>query len=230
MKIGLLVCDHVRPDYVEEFGTYPQMFRRLFPNLNFVDYFVVDGQFPIEVNECDAYIITGSKYAAYDKEDWILMLKEFIMEIYESGRKYAGICFGHQMLAESLGGKVEKAKVGWGIGVHTFGITKKANWMKPDLASINLLLLCQDQVVELPPTSTVYASSDFCPVAMFTVGENMLGIQAHPEFTKAYDKRIMYDRLDRMGKETVEKAVESLVLDTDHEVVAKWVVQFLDRS
>src|SRR5215217_7450772 len=112
MKVGLLECDHVREELLHIAGDYRQMFPALFsqvaPDWEFRFYGVCNGHFPESAGECDLYICTGSKFSVYDEEDWILRLKDFVKEIYESGKKYAGICFGHQMLAEALGGKVEK--------------------------------------------------------------------------------------------------------------------------
>ncbi|MEZ4959027.1 MAG: hypothetical protein R2830_04355 [Saprospiraceae bacterium] len=229
MKIGLLECDHVLPKFRPIAGDYSDMFRALFPALELVNYDVCNGHFPASPHECDGYLVTGSKHSVYDEVDWILELKAFVKAIYESGRTYVGVCFGHQMLGEALGGKVEKAKTGWHVGVHSFDVTAKEDWMKPPLEQFNLLMSCQDQVVKLPENSVVLAKTPTCPVAMFRVGENMLGIQAHPEFPKPYARALLESRRERIGAELVEAALKRFDLPLTDRVVAQWIVRFLEK-
>lgn len=229
MKIGILVCDHVSNKNLPIGGDYSDMFNTLLPSLDTVNYDVCKGIFPKSPSECDGYLVTGSKYSVYDQKDWILELKAFVKAIYDSGKKYIGVCFGHQMLGEALGGKVEKAKTGWSVGVNTFEVLKKEDWMEPFQADYNLMMMCQDQVVELPENSTVLAKTANCPVGMFRVGENMLGVQAHPEFPKAYELALLDSRWDRITAEKISAAKESLALPVHDRVVAQWMLQFLAK-
>ena len=175
-------------------------------------------------------MVTGSKHSVYDEIDWILQLKSFVLEIWQSQTSYIGVCFGHQMLAEALGGKVQKAESGWSIGVNTFEISQHRNWILPPRASLNLLMMCQDQVKVLPENSTVLAHTSSCPVGMFTVGNKMLGIQAHPEFSKKYNQTLMEDRLEIMGKEKVENGLESLSKELDNSTIVNWIINFIQQN
>ncbi|GGC09981.1 glutamine amidotransferase-related protein [Dyadobacter sediminis] len=230
MKVGLLECDHVREDLLHIAGDYRQMFPALFskvaPGWEFVFYDVCNGHFPASAEECDVYICSGSKSSVYDQEEWILQLKQFVKDIYQSEKKYIGVCFGHQMLGEALGGKVQKSDSGWCVGVHSFQIIKKENWMQPEQDSLNLLMMCQDQVVKLPPESILLAQSENCPNAMFRVGERMLGIQAHPEFPKIYDKALMELRTERIGQAKVDSGIASLEWPTHETIAAEWIRNF----
>jgi len=227
MKVGLLLCDHVRPEFREEFEDYPAIFQRAWPSFDFEVFAVCDGQFPASVDICDAYIATGSSYSVYEEIDWIIQLQQLIRDIHQSEKYYLGVCFGHQLLAEALGGQVKKAQSGWSIGVQTFTISQKEAWMEPFQAELNLLMMCQDQVHVLPPNATVLASTPACPVGIFRVGNRMLGVQAHPEFSKAYDRLLMETRIDRIGAATVAKAIESLSLPLDATRFIQWTVRFL---
>lgn len=227
MKVGLLVCDHVLEKYRPIAGGYEDMFPALLPKVKMTKFFVCDGQFPADVHDCDAYVCTGSKYSVYDDEDWIKQLKAFVAELHEQQKTYVGVCFGHQMLAEALGGKVRRAQVGWSVGVHPFKIAVREPWMTPFQPRVNLLMLCQDQVHRLPEGSTVLAAAPDCPVGMFTVGKRMLGIQAHPEFPVAYAQAVIQDRIDRIGAEKAEAALQSLSRATHGELVAGWITAFL---
>lgn len=227
MKIGLLECDHVNPDLHAIAGDYRDMFRSWLPGVKWTYYDVCKGQFPAAAGDSDAYVCTGSRHSVYDTVDWILELKEFVQELSGSSTPFIGVCFGHQMLGEALGGKVEKAATGWNVGVHTFDILEQEPWMAPFHPRLNLLMMCQDQVVQLPPDSTVLAHTATCPVAMFRVGERMLGIQGHPEFPIAYEQRLLEIRREKIGEDKATAAIASLKIPVNKSVMATWVMQFL---
>lgn len=228
MKIGLLECDHVLPELSHFGGDYRDMFPALLPTLEFVPYDVCEGHFPGGIDDCDAWLCTGSRHSVYDGESWIQALKEFVWELHQAEKKFVGICFGHQLLGEALGGKVNKSERGWCVGVHTFSTLQTEPWMSPFLGSLNLLMSCQDQVSILPAGATVLASAPACEVGMFRVGNHMLGIQAHPEFPPAYARALMESRQARIGEETVQRARETFGLPLHAPAVADWILQFLN--
>ena len=230
MKVGLLECDHVAEKYRSISGTYPQMFAELLPDVEFVNFDVINGHFPNTVDECQAYICTGSKYSVYQEIDWIENLKGFVAELYQHQKRFVGVCFGHQLLAEALGGKVLKNGYGWNVGIHPFEILSQEQWMTPFKQQIQLLMMCQDQVVSLPKNAKLLAKADDCSVGIFKVGESMLGIQAHPEFSKQYEKFLMLDRIDRIGPEKVKKAIQSLENAPDKDLIASWILNFLQKK
>lgn len=227
MKIGLLECDHVAEPLRQIAGDYRDMFRVIFPGIELEIYDVCNGQFPASAAACEAYVCTGSRFSVYDPGAWIAELKSLVQGIYRGGQKFVGVCFGHQMLGEALGGKVEKAASGWNVGVHRFDILRQEAWMDPFQTPLQLLMSCQDQVIQLPENSTVLAAATNCPVGMFRVGEHMLGIQAHPEFPKEYARRLMEFRRDKIGPVKVAAALESLNQPVHSEVLAHWMTRFL---
>lgn len=227
MKVGLFICDHVEDKLQSEFGDYPDMFARLFPEFNFVLYDVCKGHFPEDVKECEIYMCTGSFRSVYDDIDWITQLKSVIREIYEQKIFFIGCCFGHQLIGEALGGKVQKAPTGWCVGIHQFEIQKQKEWMPLGASSFNILMLCQDQILELPPHSQVLASNALCPVGVIQVGETMLGFQGHPEFSKGYDTILMQNR--SIGADIVKKGLASLELEIDTTVFRDWIFGFLKK-
>lgn len=228
MKVGLLECDHVIDSLREISGDYRDMFSAFLPELEFEYFDVCKGQLPATADACEAYLCTGSRLSVYDQEGWILELKSFVRKIHSGGQKFVGVCFGHQMMGEALGGKVEKAASGWNVGAHQFNIQVQEHWMEPFQTPLNLLMMCQDQVVQLPEKSIVLAATVTCPVGMFRVGENMLGIQAHPEFSKEYVRRLMEIRREKIGAVKVANALESMSQPVHGEVLAKWIMRFLN--
>ncbi len=231
MKIGLLECDHVLERYRHIAGDYREMFAALFdhhaPKITLRPFDVCNAEFPSSIDACDAYLATGSRFSAYDDVDWIHSLKNFTRRVHEAKKPFAGVCFGHQIMAEALGGKVARAESGWGVGVHDFEIIRPEPWMRPEQSVCGLQYMHQDQVERLPENGVIIARNDHCPVAMFRIGDSMLGIQGHPEFPKAYSEALLLDRVERIGEERVKAALASLDKPTDESVIAKWIIEFL---
>lgn len=235
MRLGILQCDSVRHELQPEFGDYPDMFRRLLssadPDLTFRVYDLTSGEFPDTLDECDAWLFTGSKWGVNDDEDWIRRAEVLAAHLHEERRPTIGICFGHQLIARALGGRTEKATAaGWGVGVHTARILSRPGWMAPAADDLSLLVSHQDQVTELPAGATLLAAHPFCPHDMYQVGEHILTFQGHPEFRKGYSQATMDRRREQLGEETYRRGVESLELATDEAVAAEWIVRFLRRA
>jgi GMP synthase-like glutamine amidotransferase len=229
MKIGLLGCDDV-PDRLRHIaGGYREMFAGLLkpqiPNAELAWFDVYKGELP-SVDACDAYVCTGSRYSAYDDRDWIKALEAYVRQLHEARKPFVGICFGHQVLAQALGGEVTRAEQGWGIGVHEMRIAESESWMEPQRNELKLEYMHADQVQVLPPGSVVLASAPHCPVAMFRVG-TMLGIEGHPEFPAAYVEGLLRDRRERIGAERVDAALVSLSEPADDGIAARWIANFL---
>src|SRR5688572_13154507 len=106
--IGLLQCDHVRDEYRHIGGDYDEMFQRWLPAECRI-YRVVDGEAPRNIGECAAYVSTGSHASVYDDEPWISRFAELVRAIHAAGAPMLGVCFGHQMIAHALGGRVAKS-------------------------------------------------------------------------------------------------------------------------
>jgi len=230
MIIGLLQCDHISPEFQHLIPDYTAAFRDLFakyaPDITLRVYDVCHGELPQSIDECAGYITTGSKYSVYDDVPWIHQLAEFVRQAYAQRAKFVGICFGHQMLAFALGGTVAKSDHGWGIGTKPVTLTHSKDWMQPEQHEYRLLLSHQDQVLTLPDGAELLGGNEHCPISMFGMGDSMLGIQAHPEFTPAYAKSLMDSRIERIGAETVQKAAATLNETTDEAVIVHWIEAF----
>lgn len=230
MKLGILKTDTVRPEWVPQFGEYPDMFIALLgevdPALEFAVYDVEGGEYPQDIDEVDAYLITGSKSSVYDDKLWIPPLIEFVQALAQRRKKMVGICFGHQLIAQALGGKTEKSLKGWGVGLHTHTFSRSPAWHDGS-EDLQLLVSHQDQVVENATGAEVLAGSDFCANAVCQVEDYILTFQGHPEFLPAYSREIMEYRRELIGEDVYEAGVASLAGQAEGERVARWVLAFL---
>ena len=231
MRIGILKTDTVRAEFQDDFGDYPDMFRQLLlaadPGLDFTNYDVQRGEYPGSLAACDAYLITGSRDSVYDNQRWIGDLAVFVGELHRARHKLIAICFGHQLVAHFLGGETRPAEVGWGVGVKMSEVVRRPAWMDPPADNIRLLVSHKDQVSKLPDGAEVFATSAYCPVAGYTIGDHVFAVQGHPEFDPGYARALIEWRRALLGEDCAEAGLESLGSATDERLVARWIVNFI---
>lgn len=231
MKLGLL--DAVPPKYyLAGEASDPDKFRQLFAAIG-IDgglphYDVTLSQFPPAVDTCDAYLITGSPVSVYDDLPWIPLLEDFIRQCYQAGKPLVGICFGHQIIAQALGGRVEKAVQGWLLGLHNLKIRQPKAWMRPQKLACSLYFVNQDQVVELPPGAEWLGYNDSCRYAMFTINDQVLCLQAHPEQSATSMRAFTNYLQQHLPPGLHQQALASLETQpSDATVFGQWIWQFL---
>ena len=215
MKIGILLVGRAPDDLVKEYGTYAEMLITLINSeekvFEFKTFNVLGSVFPKDHLECDGWIVTGSPHGVYEDHIWIPVISEMIQSIYRDKLPIFGVCFGHQLIAQALGGTVEKSIKGWGLGLHTYQISNKTNYMNNLLDEVTLNICHQDQVLQTPEGATVYAKSDFCENAGFYINDKVLTMQAHPEFLVDFIKDLLSARRDlTIPKEYVDPALVRL--------------------
>lgn len=235
LRICILETDVLRPELTAQYQGYGRMFEQLFlrqsvNQAEFRVYNVMNGDYPPEDERFDAYLVTGSKADSFGDDPWIQTLKAYLLKLYERGDKLLGVCFGHQLLALVLGGKAERADLGWGVGVHRYTLAAHAPWMDPQVTELTLLISHQDQVTQLPKGATVIASSDFCPNAAYHVGDQVLCFQGHPEFVHDYSRALLDARQEHLGDEVYQRAIASLKLEHHGDLVGEWMLRFVAHA
>ncbi|MEZ5598278.1 MAG: amidotransferase [Pseudomonadales bacterium] len=223
----LLQTDNVLDQFQMEHGDYPAMFAAVLADPD-IDVQVVDvREGPPPAGAAEAYVITGSRHSVYDDLPWIRALAEFLKGEIAAGRKVVGICFGHQLLAHFLGGRVTPAPGGWEVGVKATRLHERPCWMHAAPDEFSLLSSHKDQVASLPPEAKLLASSANCPVAGFTLGDNVVTFQGHPEFRKPYSRALMDYRRALLGEAVWAAGIASLAEPTSEVLVSQWIRDFL---
>jgi GMP synthase-like glutamine amidotransferase len=226
-QMGLLVCDNVYESYRTKCPDFLHMYSEAFPQIDFIPYHLHRGEFPSHLENLSGYMMTGSRYSAYDEEEWIIRAKQLIRDIKEADLLFVGICFGHQMIAEALGGEVKRAPVGWSVGIQSFEITNYKNWMRKKISNFNVQMMCQDQVHKLPKDTEIIAFRPECPVGIMQIGKKILGIQGHPEFPSAYAEALIRERKERIGIMRAEKALKTISQNLETNDIREIVQNFV---
>lgn len=234
MLIGILETGRPPEELKTAYGSYADMFKRLIGqadnDFEFKVYAVLDEQIPTDTQECDAWLVTGSRHGVYENLPWMLKLQDFIRAVWQAEVPMIGICFGHQIIATALGGRVEKSSKGWGAGLQEYKVNKPQTWMG-ERDSISFNAMHQDQVVELPADAEVIASSEFCEYAGLVYGGRILTFQGHPEFTSEFETELVkLRRGTSIPTPVADQALSSLEQGKQPEASSgEWMAKFFKR-
>lgn len=230
LRVGLLQCGHVHPELVAAHGDYPGLFGDLLGphGVEVTPYDVTSEPAPTDPGLEDAWLVSGSAESTYDPLGWIEPLEGFLRRLVTERVPLVAVCFGHQLLAQAHGGRVEKATAGWGAGAHDYQLTGgDVPWLRGELpATVRLVASHQDQVVTLPDGAEVVAGTTHCPVAGYTLGPSALAVQPHPEFTAELSRDLIELRRNRIGPERADAALATLDRPLDRDRVAGWMAAF----
>lgn len=220
MKIGILQSGDAPEQILAAEGTYADMFKDMLggKGFEFEVWRVIDMEFPASPSEADGWLITGSRHGAYEDHPWIAPLEALIREIDAARVPLVGICFGHQIIAQALGGRVIKHPGGWAIGLRRYHL---------GASEIALHAWHQDQVVDLPPRATVLAQNDTTQNAILAIGAHILTVQPHPEFGTSVVEGLIAHRASAVEPHLVAAAADSLGPKNDNDLLADWIADVL---
>ncbi|MEQ5793747.1 MULTISPECIES: type 1 glutamine amidotransferase [Paracoccus] len=187
MRIGILQCGQSPAQLKRDLGDYPDMFVRLLAGrgFDFTTWHVEGMEFPQDIHDADGWLLTGSRHGAYEDHAFIPPLEDFIRRVHDAGVPMVGICFGHQIIAQALGGTVVKHSGGWAVGAQDYDFGGQP---------VTLNAWHQDQVVALPPGAQVAGRNAFCENAALIYGDRAFTVQAHPEFGDDFIQGLMDTR------------------------------------
>ncbi len=230
--INILLCDTFPGLLPESIPSHEYLFEKRFhsvdPNIIFKVYRTLDGELPEHPAADELYLITGSNNAAYDTLPWILSLQEWIRMAAKQQVPLVGICFGHQVIAQALGGRVERYAGGWGVGIRESKVLDEE--MLPYFPDGRMRLICNhhDQVTQLPEGATPLATSDFCRYEGFRIGRHILTFQGHPEFTVDYERHLILNHAEDEDEVVKRQALASLeTMEHQGKTVAEFLLGWL---
>ena len=221
MLIGILQCGHFAQREDAPLRDYSVLYAELLKDsgFQFRTWSVVDMDFPKSPQDADGWLISGSKHGVYADLPFITPLEEFIRRIYADDVPMVGICFGHQIMAQALGGKVEKFKHGWSVG--------HVDYTFEDGETLSLNAWHQDQVITPPADARTIASTDFCEHAALVYKGRAISVQPHPEFTNSDIEMLLELRAPGVvSDQLIEQSRAKLDAKTDNQKLADRITAF----
>ena len=220
MKIGILQTGLAPDELKGSFGEYPGFFERLLSNKGFTfqSWSVVENVFPDGPEDADGWLITGSKHGAYEDHPWIPPLEQLIRDIVAADRPLIGVCFGHQIIAQALGGKVEKYEGGWVVGQQDYDFNGE---------TLTINAWHQDQVIQAPEGAQVVAHGNHCANAALLYPGKAFTVQPHPEYGDDFiDGLIEYRGKGLVPDDLLKQAKSRMGHPLDNGRMADWFAKF----
>lgn len=228
--IAILETGRPPADLAARYGDYVDQFRALLGDGVATRRFDVQaGELPDDPAAFSGVIVTGSAAGVYEDLPWIEPLAQWLRDA-RGKTPLVGICFGHQIMAQAFGGRVEKSDRGWGVGLHAYDVIGDEAWMQPPAATLSIPASHQDQVIALADGARVLAASPFTPNAGVAWGDDAISFQCHPEFDPAFAAALTEGRRGRIAEHLVDEAQASLRQPNDRAILGAWIRNYLGVS
>ena len=229
IKINVLLCDTFLGRLPDDIPSYVSMhevlFRQVVPDVQFHVYMSMNGELPLTINNDEIYLIPGCICSAYDPLPWIDGLQNWICKAMAEHAFLVGICFGHQLISQALGGEVNKYSGGWGTGIRETQVLDPSLLQYFPDGHLHLLYNHHDQVITPPDGAITLATSDFCKYEAFRIGDNVFTFQGHPEYTSYYMGYYLHNLAADQDPEITERALHSLeTMQPQGPKVARWII------
>lgn len=228
MRFCLLKADYVNDNLLDKHGDLPDMFEQYMENVVKAEWETFElrfGEFPNGDNHYDAIFISGSRYSVNANLPWVATAQNYIRSISDT-TTIIGHCFGHQLLASSFGGTVQALPTFSNVGLRTVNFVKRPAWEPVCPENMSLLFNHSEQVVGLPNGAVVLAGDDICATQMIHYRPNVIGIQAHPEYTVSYQEALM-ELNAQLPSEEITRAKNRNGDKADNFEAAKLVLNFI---
>lgn len=234
MKLTIIQTGAVPDPLRPQFEDYPAMFRKMFQSrdgdFTFDDANAQSGVLP-DPATLEGIVITGSPAGVYDDLPWLDPLRSFIRRAYDNGIPMLGVCFGHQIMADALGGDVGKSEKGWGLGRHTYRVSNRPAFMSEAPDALSVACSHQDQVFAPPASAEVILRSEFTPNAgLYYRNGRAMSVQPHPEFEDDYAAALVELRRGRAPDAVIEAALASMRTASDTPALRDMIRRFFESA
>lgn len=235
IRLGILQTNHDRSVEVgDAFPDDAHRFRDLFDaqedRFTYRIYMTIGGEVPEDLDEQDAFLITGSPLSVLDPHIFTGDLMDFIRRCDAAQKPLIGACFGHQAIALALGGKVERAPAGYNVGIEETRFHAPRVWMAPQQDRLPMYVFHEDAVTELPEGCDLIGSSDGCKIASFAKDDHIFTTQAHPEFSPAFMDCVLRFTEDKLAPEVARAAWASLETQARGALFGQWCTNFIKKA
>lgn len=228
LKIGIFETGQTDKDLILQHGDFPYMvetwLKRSLPMACFHTIRISSGDaIPTDLQDFDGFVITGSPHGVYENLPWMNTLKKTLRQLADMAKPIFGICFGHQILAEAFGGKVQKSHKGWGIGVDYYLIPSIAD--KP----LPVYVYHQDQIQVLPKGAKLLGGSQHCEYGVLEYEFPCISVQFHPEFYASFMQELVQIK-EKEGTDKLKRLSELKTETVDNVLFSKWVSNFFNNN
>ena len=205
---------------------FRDMLKPFMAEFEFVLIDPVQGELPDDPLQYDGVIFSGSAAMVDDDLPWINKVKDHILRLDAAKKKMVGICFGHQLIAATLGGTIEERPLT--LGVPHLEVLAPQKWMHPYLPSLKLYAGNFQQVTKVPVGMKRVAMGRGNPNAMLVKDDHIMSLQFHPEFPAHFmegyaDECLSKHVIDAHGHQEAKKEIHG---GTNADIMAKWIAHF----
>jgi GMP synthase (glutamine-hydrolysing) len=158
----------------------------------------------------DGFVVTGSRASVYWDREWIGQLKTWVGDAVAAGVPALGVCYGHQLLADVLGGRVE----GMGeyeIGYRTVEQDGRNRLLDGIGETMTVFTTHSDHVLEAPPGATVFARNDY-GIHGFRK-ERVFAVQFHPEYDTQTAEEVTRGKSEQLPEERIQAVLDGIHAD-----------------
>lgn len=200
------------------------------PHWQVTTFEVTENEFPAALEGFDGLLIGGSPASVNDENHWIERLSTLIRQAHAAGVPMVGVCFGHQAIAQALGGEVGPNPGPFVLGTTKTTFSTRAPWMPADARQITLASAHGEQVTRLPEGAEALGESPGCPIAAYRIGTGVFATQHHPEMTPGFLAALVEEFAPHFPEEVGTRARASLTKAPEGLRFAEWIARFFEQA